>query len=1148
LAAEAFEAARRTKGPILTDADQSLRDALASIGGRPLGTPHSSISGFLIDPEGRWLFGNVQSRGEAAGVRRWDLAAKDPAASSISIGGPQLQHVTRAISPDGRWLATSNSINNLSTVHLWDLRSEDLARSKYEFKAPQSHQVSFSADGRWLIARSNQGAILWDMAAQKPFESSILLSGSDIRLVKVAVSPQGRFAVSADHSGSPALWELAAIPKRQRLTSEHADNWRNSEISSDGRWVAASTNGSKPQLKVWDLNAEDPNRAARVIPLSQQDFQENVVYRFVSGGRFLAVAGRGTISLWELTAETAEEPYATLILPEMSGAVAANLITGLESDREGRLLLSVTVDGTIYRWDLSAGEPQPTRSLLGQHPGASGIGLTISPSGRWLVTTRPDDHARLWDLWGENLAAKGITLRGHDAGVTQAIMGGVGGLDLRPAPGAIGLPRPATSERWLVTSDPNGSARLWDLSAPDPARAEVRNGTWKVGGLDAAVRPDGNWVVMASPFRIHVINPDATIPVTASLQIPRTSSAGRWSSEDRYLSADGRWYAARQGNEIAIWDLTRPELQAPPSEGGAEELFGDLAQLVTAKSGLAARPDTVVRGADAGSAISISPDGRWILTTSGNSIEPKLWRREGGTEAKSLELGGALGNRRPLQFSPDGRWLAGVGSVGILFLSRPVLAIWDLKADQPRKLPPLNLPQEPVGDVALAFSGDGKWLAAASRGVMIIQLGDQGSVGEPLMLGYNTPTTFQRVAISRDGRRLAAAARELIFLWDRDTGAAAPLQLRGHEQPLDALAFSPDDRWLVSSGEDGDIRLWNIVADQPQAAMIVLGPGESVRQGGNTRICFSPDGKWLAHYSDGRKQVQIWQLDAADLLDDARRLVARELSNAELQQYRLDNVPEVLRGRLMRAAEEVGGKLKNTPQDVTLRRRRANLLACAGDFPGAIDEMRLLISLDPKDHWPQYRLLSLLAQAGRKEDFLRASESMGRQFTGETKLPEIHERIAKGALFWSDSGADWKKVAPLADNQLQQALGVTWLEPWAASTKSLAEYRLGNYESALKWAQRSLAAFAAQPGSYGIVSANQVKAMALARLGRFEEAEATLAAARQMHDRVDRPLDGTTFAADNWHDLYMVDILFREADAILRAPPETDEQAAAENP
>jgi serine/threonine protein kinase/WD40 repeat protein len=1139
LAAEAFEAARRIGGPMLPDANQSLRDALAAIGGRPFGTPLTSTTDLLITPDRRWLFGTVQDPGETPRVRRWDLASKAPLESSTVVGADELQHAARGISPDGRWLATcsvSNVPNNAqSIVYIWDLQEESFGRPARELLFPRGNveRTRFSSDGRWLAVISGHMAQVWDLSDTDGNLPPVVLA-DDANLTGVAISPRGRWAVSIT-SRQAKLWELIPGTQPRELTGRDEVHPHSHEISSDSRWVATASFGSDPELEVWDLNAEDPLQFPREVPLSENGFVGDLAFRFTPDGRYFGVAQLGKISLWDLTADTWNEPHATLALPEESGSSIANVITALTGDQEGHSLCAATLNGAIYRWDLTAKEPQASRSLLGHHPGGSGIVLKISPSGRWLVTTREQDHARLWNLWDDSTTGNGVVLRGHDSSVAQALMGGAADADPYPTVATGESPDRAKSEHWLITEDRNGSPRLWDLAADDPSHANVQSGMWKIRGNYAAVRADGKWVIPETVYSLDVFDPNADHPVSQTIRIPRASEL--WSSEDVPLSADGRWYATRRGNEVAVWDLSSDRLHTTESDDGASELITGVGQIVSATVGLAQKPDKILR--DSGEPIrrfEISPNGRWLLASIGDSVEPKLWSLE-GSEAKPVDLGVHVGNRAPAQFSPDGRWLAAVGNAGgvfTFFRSRPAVMLWDL-GSTPRKLPPLDLRETPGGNVALAFSGDGRWLAIAGRRVMITQLGDQGPVGEAAR--YDFPVTIERVAVSNDGRRVAVATGQLVYLWDRNPNTSAPKQfaLRGHEHPVESLAFSPDDRWLVSVSEDREVRVWNALADQPHAAMVVFSPGKAIPpRGPPSNLRFSPDGRWMVHCSPGEREIQFFQLDAGDLLDDARRLAGRELSNDELQQYRLNDVVEVLRGRLTRAAAEVARRLAENPNSLTLRRRRADLLACAGAFPEAIDEMRLLIDMDSKDHWPQYRLLSLLAQAGRKEEFLRMSAGMAQQFAGEQKLVEIHERVAKGALFWSESGADWSKVASLADRQLTAALNIDWLVPWAASTKSLAEYRLQNYEVALKWADRSLAALASLPNNYGAVPANQVKAMALAQLGRMDEAQAALNAAKQMHARVDRPLDGTTFSTSSWHDWFMADIMFREAQALLR--------------
>jgi len=60
-------------------------------------------------------------------------------------------------------------------------------------------------------------------------------------------------------------------------------------------------------------------------------------------------------------------------------------------------------------------------------------------------------------------------------------------------------------------------------------------------------------------------------------------------------------------------------------------------------------------------------------------------------------------------------------------------------------------------------------------------------------------------------------------LWDTDTGKLRTT-LRSQRGAITALAFSPNDRWLVSGSLDGTIQYWDRNTGRP-VATAVAGPG-----------------------------------------------------------------------------------------------------------------------------------------------------------------------------------------------------------------------------------------------------------------------------------------------------------------------------------
>jgi WD40 repeat protein len=648
--------------------------------------------------------------------------------------------------------------------------------------------VAVTPDGKTAVSGSFDGIIkIWELATGRELRS---LPRHGTTVTSIAVTPDGKYAISGSYDKTLRIWDLATGRAIRNLAG-HGGFIKAVAVSPDGK-TALSASEDKT-LRYWDLTTGTLIRTLA----DHADYVTSAA--FLPDGR-TALSGSydRTLKLWDLASGK--------VLRTMTSTSAR--VSAIAVSPDGSRALSGSLDAGIKLWDLSTG-----REIMSFADNRGQVqSVAFSPDGTTALSGSGKGSLSLWDL------ASGRELRtfmGHGDAVNSVVY--------------------TPDGKSALSGSDDRTLRLWDLGSGK----EIRSFRGYGNHVDAvAFTPDGKSALSGSSggtFKLWDL---------ASGRDLRTFSGPKGGITALRVSADGKLALSGSADTtLKLWDLaTGKEIRTFSGHGSPV------------------------------SSVAISPDGKVGISGSYDGTA-RLWNLATGAAIATLTGHGDgpfPGSKAvfSVAFSPDGtQVLSGAWD--------KTLRLWD--ASTGRAIRSFAGHLDAVCSVA--FARDGKTAVSGSwdKTIRVWDL----ATGREIRKLTGSPAPFISVAVSPDCRSALWTADDWsLRLWDLDSGRESKI-LTGADATSFAVAFSPDGRTALSG--DMALRFWDVASGSLLYSTVSTPTGDW--------LAWTPEGffagtEWatrnLVHIVDGMKTIGIDQVYDVYYRPD---LVAAKAAGKDISAY-----------------------------------------------------------------------------------------------------------------------------------------------------------------------------------------------------------------------------------------------------------------------
>jgi len=659
--------------------------------------------------------------------------------------------------------------------------------------------VAVTPDGRYAISASDDKTLkVWELASGRTVHT---LAGHRNVVNAVAVTPDGRYAVSGSDDKTLKVWELASGRPVHTLAG-HGGCVNAVAITPDGRYVVSGSDDKT--LKVWDLAS-----GWAVHTLVGHKERVMVVAVTADGHYVVSRSGDYRLIVWELaTGRTVQ--------------TSPGGVWGVTITPDGQYGVLGLFDDTLGIWELASG--RVVHTLVGHKYTASAVAVTLD--SQYAVSGALDGELRVWELASGRTVH---TLEGHRHLVSTVVV--------------------TPDGRYAVSAtDGDKTLQVWELASG----REVQALEGHCGPVNTvAVTPDSRYAISASDDK--------------TLKVWELASEG----ETHTVAGHENWVTA-----VAV---------TPDGRHAISGSFDATLKIWELASGRELH--TLVGHKRSVSAVGVTPDGRYAISASEDKTL-KVWELAGGRMIHTL--GGHGYAVYAVVITQDGRY-------AVSACADKTLKVWELAGG--RAVHTLaGYDPNPLARLALAVTADGRYVVARSE-AGTLKVWELASGRVVRTLAGHKGDHMWAVAVTPDSRcAVSGSLCGELRVWELATGQEV-YTLCGHKAQVNAVAVTPDGRYAISASDDRTLKIWELASGQAVHTLAGHeGPVHTVvvAADGRYAISGSDDGTLKVWETANGKAVTGFCVESAisccTLAPDGRTIVVGE-GSGRMHFLRLENVP-----------------------------------------------------------------------------------------------------------------------------------------------------------------------------------------------------------------------------------------------------------------